>query len=169
MPFSMKQGKNLIIDWLKKHKNDFSNVVDFGCGAGWYGTTIRSINPSAHLTGIEIWQPYLEKYKLAGIYDQVIIDDARTLPFESIDLAIFGDVLEHMEKDEAKALFERIKAISKYIIVSIPAVEMPQGPVFGNKFESHLATWNWEELCDYFADFEIKEQFLQIGVFINKA
>lgn len=167
MPVSMKQGKNLITGWLTQHAAKISSVVDFGAGAGWYGKTIREIAPSANLIAVEIWEPYIKKYELEKIYNEVIVADALSVRFDFFDLAIFGDVLEHMTKEKARALIEQTREKATYIIVSIPHGSMPQGPVFGNEFESHVSTWEWEELCELFKDFEIKEKFLQIAVFIK--
>jgi len=168
MPVSLNQGKDLIEAWLTKHLGEYFSMADFGAGAGWYGKKVKEVAPFVHCTAVEAFEPYVEKYNLRKIYDQVIVGDIRDVVFEQQDLMIFGDVLEHLPKKYVRPLITNSLAISKFIIVSIPVGPMPQGPVFGNSYEEHLGTWSWAELCDVFKDFEIIERYKDIGVFINK-
>jgi hypothetical protein len=168
MPVSLNQGKDLIEAWLRAHVEQYFSVLDIGAGAGWYGKKIKEIAPSKHCIAVEAWQPYIEKYGLKKIYDDVFVHDVRRMISFPYDLTIFGDVLEHLPKKYVRPILENTLLTSKFVIVSIPVGPMPQGPVYGNPFEEHLGTWSWAELCDIFKNFEIIERYKDIAVFINK-
>ena len=102
MPFSSNSGKNYITSLNLQGKK----IVDIGAGSGTYRKLFPNLG--THWTAVEIWQPYVEKYGLADLYDQVICQDARELDYSSFDIAFVGDVLEHMTSDEAKELLHKI-------------------------------------------------------------
>ena len=56
------------------------------------------------------------------------------------DVAIFGDVLEHLPKDQIDyALYLSLKHF-KNILISVPLGKMEQGDVGGNIYEMHRST-----------------------------
>ena len=96
-----------------------------------------------HWTAVEAWEPYVDEFGLRDLYDEVIVTDARRLnwPIFQVDLVIAGDVLEHMPRDDAKALLKRIRQGAANLIVSIPVLHLPQGAVNGNPYEQHVDHW----------------------------
>jgi 2-polyprenyl-3-methyl-5-hydroxy-6-metoxy-1,4-benzoquinol methylase len=64
------------------------------------------------------------------------------------DVILMVDVLEHFPKEEGMEIVTKLKVMSSDILVSIPIVVSPQGAAFGNKLETHHATWTQEELKD---------------------
>ena len=100
MPYSSYNGKQVINHFIKQHP-EIKSAVDFGAGAGWYGKKIRTIHPGMRLTAIEGYAPNIEKFELRKIYDEVIEGNFEHLAWPEADLAIFGDVLEHLEKETA--------------------------------------------------------------------
>jgi hypothetical protein len=51
-----------------------------------------------------------------------------------------------MTTDEAIALWEKSRSVaSKGVIASMPIVEWPQGPMYGNDHEAHVSTWTMEQ------------------------
>ncbi len=146
MPFSSENGKS-IIKWIVS-KVSHETMLDIGCGAGTYAKMF----PNKKMTGVEIYQPYIEKYDLRSLYWPLYVQDARTWkPTEHYDVAFLGDVLEHMEKDQAKALFNKIKKCADTVIISIPLGHYPQNEYDGNPHEKHV-TDNW-------TDEDVKETF----------
>lgn len=140
MPHSDGQGKDVALDWYRQIAP--RTVVDIGAGAGTYAD-LMSRPIQAHWTAIEAWEPYVDQFALTALYDEVIVSDARRLPWTTYraDLVIAGDVLEHMVRDDAKALLRRIRQGATNLIVSIPVLHLPQGDVNGNPYERHVDHW----------------------------
>ena len=75
-------------------------VIDVGAGSGTYCRLLRPYVPASY-AAIEIYQKNITQYKLRDLYDDVWLDDVRNFKSLEADLIIFGDVLEHMTKEEA--------------------------------------------------------------------
>ena len=147
MPFSSDSGKAHIQKLLEKINP--KTVLDVGAGCGTYADKFKK--PKQIWTAIEIWPANVTKYKLAEKYDRVITMDVRTAVIESHDVVIFGDVLEHMPKEDAKELLARARAVCKNVIVSIPLGHYPQDEYDGNPHEKHITNnWTLEDLIATF-------------------
>ncbi|MPZ27540.1 MAG: methyltransferase domain-containing protein [Micromonosporaceae bacterium] len=142
MPHSDAQGKDVALGWYQQIQP--TTVVDVGAGCGTYAKLMRQPGDTARWTAVEAWQPYLPEFELRGLYDQVVVADARHLNWSDYqaDLVIAGDVLEHMGRDDAKALLRRIKHAAANLIVSIPVLHLPQGAANGNPYERHVDHWS---------------------------
>jgi SAM-dependent methyltransferase len=114
-------------------------VLDVGAGEGTYLSLAH--RRGQHWTAVESWEPYVAKYELEKRYDRVIRGDVRSIEWPDVDLVIFGDVLEHMTHADALAVWNEARKHSRYILLSIPIVPYPQGPVGGNPYEEHRSTW----------------------------
>lgn len=90
------------------------------------------------------------KYKLNERYSSVVGCDARTLDWKTLgryDVALAGDVLEHMTNEEAVTLVDGILTFCNTLIISIPVIHYPQGPYEGNPYEEHVKDdWTHEEM-----------------------
>jgi hypothetical protein len=161
MPGSLNLGKLFVRDWFRRQQ-DIKSIIDFGAGLGTYR---RLLGPGYHWTAVEIFQPYVTEYELERLYDEVILGDLRTLDWPEADCLIFGDVLEHLTKQDVSAVIERTKAY-KHMIVSLPIGPWPQGAVDGNEAERHLSTWEFEE-CRQLLACPINILHGEIGVFIR--
>lgn len=161
MPYSSEEGKAwaALFGWPLVR-----TVLDVGPGAGAWRDVLGPLLPGAHWTALEIWEPYVERFRLAERYDAVEVADARawTAP-APYDLAIFGDVIEHMTKTEAVALVECLPW--RLALVSLPIVEYPQGPSEGNPYEAHIATWSHQEMLETFPVVDCYAG-AQIGVYV---
>ena len=146
MPYSSINGKDCIKKWIADHK-DISSMVDFGAGSGTYGKLFRQINPAVKRFAIEAYEPYIERFKLYDIYNEVIVGTIEGVKWPEADVAIFGDILEHLEKKQALEILRVADHRYKKIIVSIPIGECLQGPVGGNELEKHVSTWSFNELA----------------------
>ena len=117
-------------------------IIDVGAGAGTYCRLLRPYVP-ANYAAIEIYQKNVDQYKLRDLYDDVWIDDVRNFKSLQADLIIFGDVLEHMTREEAIRVWDVASKGCKYAILSIPIIHYPQGVVDGNHHETHIVDdWN---------------------------
>ena len=139
MPFSSTSGKKYIKDIVSRVPHQ--KMLDIGCGFGTYAKMF----PDANWTGVEIWEPYVEKYGLTDLYNNLYVEDARLWsPVAQYDVAFAGDILEHMAQDEASKLFCQLRANADTVVVSIPIGSYPQGEFEGNPYEAHV-TDNWTE------------------------
>lgn len=137
-----------------------SKVLDVGVGFGRWGILIREfceewfgrVHPrdwTIRVEGIEAYVPNLAPYHHA-FYDHIHVGDARVvlprvLP-QGWDVTIFGDVLEHFTKPEAKKLLEQALQHSTYVLVNIPlGSSWPQGEKYDNPYERHLSEWEPED------------------------
>jgi len=137
MPTSIQEGKQFIRDFVATVKSD--RKLDIGCGEGTYAKMF----PGGHWTGVEIFGPYVLDFGLDKIYDELIVQDARTVDFEGeYDLAFAGDVLEHMTGAEASELVLKLRRVANWTIISIPLGHHPQGMVHGNVNETHVEDWD---------------------------
>jgi hypothetical protein len=157
MPSSSKEGKSVIAEWLSEFSSEISTVVDLGVGNGTYYRLFNrknSVLSHAKWIGVEAWEPYIELYDLKSTYDHIEQQDIRLVDYQKfgpIDLVFAGDVLEHMTKDEAVSLIEKLSMNSKRVIISIPIVHYPQDEVDGNPFECHIKDdWSHQEMLDTF-------------------
>lgn len=149
MPTSDAEGKDWSLARFKKHLPN--TVCDIGPGEGTYARLFRPMHHGVWWTAIEIHKPYLAKYKLKNTktrtdgYDEIHVEDARESEDHLFhrDLVICGDVLEHMPREDAVALLQRIEAAGAWnILVSLPIVESVQGEVDGNPHEEHVHQWD---------------------------
>lgn len=141
MPYSSDSGKQHIKNILSRVKKD--TVLDIGAGSGTYAKLL----PDSLVTGIEIFEPYVEEFKLPELYKKLIVGDAREIDYSALgrfDVAIAGDVLEHMTVEEAKTLVEKLRSIADTVIVSIPIGFYPQGEYNGNPHEAHVVD-DWSD------------------------
>lgn len=149
MPTSAWDGRQ----WVTARMADstVSTVVDVGPGEGTYSTLGRHLIWWADWVGVEIFEPYVDRFLLGQKYDHIMVRDIRTIPAESFGtdyLILFGDVLEHMPRQDAVDLIEHHRRFAHEIYVSVPIVESVQGPCYGNDHETHLHQWTFEEMSD---------------------
>jgi len=119
-------------------------VVDFGAGKGKYGRMIRNLfKNKVNITAVEIYPPSIRFIKQQKIYDNVNKSDLINWLNKNddyYDLAIFGDVLEHLTNREIyHALDLSLKRFNN-ILIQCPEGIYHQGMVGGNKSEIHRTT-----------------------------
>lgn len=156
MPTSSNSGKSWVTNQVNFLKNriQINNVLDIGAGAGTYYNMYKSLIPNSIWTGVEVWNEYITEYDLRSKYDNLIQNDCRKINYDELghfDVAFAGDILEHMNKEEAIQLADKLLNISSCLLISIPIVHMPQGPHAGNPYEIHVK--------DDWSDTEVKETF----------
>lgn len=147
MPYSSDEGKGAALAWYEEIRP--RTVIDVGAGSGTYATAVRAHSAwKGRWTAVEAWEPYVDRFGLSGLYDGVVVADARrlTAPFYRADLVIAGDVLEHMPRAGAVRLLDMIRAHAANVIVSVPVLHLDQGAVYGNAYETHVDHWTADEM-----------------------
>jgi len=128
------------------------SILDVGSGFGKWGFLFREylegwqgrVLPRAWqktIDAVEIYAPYAELPWYQAIYNHVYVAPVQRVPVEEYDLVMFGDVIEHIPKEEGRGLLARCKNW----IVTTPGYNAPQGQVGGNKHEAHVSRWYVEE------------------------
>src|SRR5882672_8196386 len=128
-------------------------VLDIGCGFGKYGVLIREYLDvwyerldrdqwRVKLVGIEGWSSYrnpIHDY----VYSEVHMGDAREIvpTLGNFDLVLIADVIEHVEKDDARTLIDECFKRSPVVVISTPAEFATQGDILGNPLEVHRSCW----------------------------
>jgi len=138
------------------------SVLDVGLGFGKWGFLIRDTfdvmmgqnfkkaDWKIHITGIEPFSKCITPIQ-KEVYNKILKKDV----FEVIDklgkydLIMFGDVIEHFEKDKAYKLLDKLLQHSDNIIISTPLGFMPQGAWAGNEREIHRSGWVPEDFKKY--------------------
>lgn len=155
MPTSALECAPKILNLIWEVRHHVRSIVDVGAGYGKYGGLIREyVFPESnrvHLTALEVHDGYVTKERYCQ-YDDVLIIDARSesIDWQAWDLVLMVDVIEHLEKDEALELLDRIPG---YVIVGTPVefFQNPSGLPDSEKHRSHwkredFAGWSWTEL-----------------------
>jgi hypothetical protein len=114
--------------------------------------------PEFKIIGIEAYYPYIKQFSLNLSYDKIIVADARyvnwgklSLMTMGFDVALCGDVLEHMSVEESMEVFRGAQSCSENLIMSIPIVPFPQGDIGGNPFETHVVEdWTFDKVVHTF-------------------
>jgi len=172
MPSSNKEGKGSIIGWIHERQHDIKRVLDLGPGIGTYSKFLRGKHrylAHSHWIGIEVWKPYITKYNLNVMYHEIYNEDIRTFDYKKlkwVDCTFAGDVLEHITKEEAIDVINKVFEISKIIIISIPIIYMPQEESENNPYEVHVKPdWTHTEVLDTFPYIQKYEVGKKIGVY----
>ena len=140
MPFSSESGK-ASIKWVMSKIPAPNTALDIGCGSGTYAKMF----PKLEWTGVEIWEPYVEKYDLKSLYKNLFVVNAKGWDSDDhFDVCFLGDILEHMTAEEAQQMLRKCRRLSDTVIISIPIGHYPQGAFEGNPHEAHV-TDNWTD------------------------
>lgn len=166
MPYSTPEGRPWMLQRLAQVNPD--SMLDIGCGSGTYSHLIHNHYPHAALIGIEVWEPYVQRFNLNDLYDELIVGDVREVdPLPNADVVILGDVLEHMTTDDAVKVWDRARmAARKAVYLSIPIVHYPQGECEGNPHEAHVVDdYTHQRILDTFPGITAQWTGREIGVY----
>ncbi len=195
MPHSKKAGKATIVEWVEQLKVQgkltHKAALDIGVGEGAYlnclkhkyqagGDKYQTLKQNWEIdagplsehrwTGVEVWEPYIDKFDLRSKYDTILNEDVRKLDYNKLgpfDVAVAGDVLEHMAKEDAVQVVEQILRISTYLFISIPIIHYPQQPVHGNPYEAHIKDdWSHGEMMETFPQIIEHKVGRRVGVYM---
>ena len=111
----------LILDYVGSGKR----VLEFGCSTGYMSRFF--VKRGCQVTGIE-WDP-LAAAEARGVCEEVVVADLDTrplldiLPGKPFDVAVFGDVLEHL-RDPWRVLDETRSFLGpgSFVVISLPNV-----------------------------------------------
>ena len=119
MPYSSVEGKDWTVEKLLQITTQNMNILDVGVGSGTYSDLLRS-QMGGYWEGVEVFPRYIEQFKLNDKYDFIHIMDIRNFDWKikDYDVIFFGDILEHLCKEDAVSIVEKAVIHSKYVIIS---------------------------------------------------
>jgi SAM-dependent methyltransferase len=111
-----------------------SMLLDVGCGHGKWGYLLKKYAESPeqqpHVVGMDVFEPHVKSLRAEGIYNDVHVGDAVSLPFEdqSFDTIIACEVLEHLTAEQGPIFISELKRVArKCFIVSTPGFPCLRG------------------------------------------
>ena len=134
MATSYEYYKEDVKEYLINKYSSKCRVLDVGAGCGTYYDLLGDY--FENIDGVEVFKPNIERYRLKSKYREVFNEDIRNFRYEFYDIIIFGDVLEHLEVEEAKRVLKYAFKRSREVVVAVPYM-YEQGEVEGNIYEIH--------------------------------
>ena len=139
------------------------SILDAGCGFGLWGFLCRlylDVFPGrryrddwrVRIEAIEIFPKYIMPHQ-EFIYDEIHIGKIEEMVdgLGAFDLYIFGDVLEHLEKETGIRVLETAcRKANKGVLINIPLGEgWCRDAADENVYEAHLSAWELEDFVPY--------------------
>ena len=122
--------------WRKFRKRK-ANILDVGCGRhSPISEVIKTQKFDA--IGLDIFEPNVKEARTNSVYQDVVVGDARQLPFKDkeFDLVFLIEVLEHLDKEDGeKALAELERVCRETVSLTTPIVKCKHHDYYGNPFE----------------------------------
>ena len=118
-------------NYLKKYPYD-SLILDVGAGSGTYALLLGDY--FCNIDAVEVFKPNADAIQTN--YRRVFNEDIRDFKYDYYDVVIFGDVLEHLDVEEARDVLNYAIEHSKEVVVAVPYC-YEQGICYGNVYEIH--------------------------------
>ena len=124
-------GKPEICAWIRKWFPREASILDVGaCDGLWR----RLLPDYPNMDAVEAYAPHMAE--LAN-YRKAFLADIRGFEYAYYDLIIFGDIIEHLTPDEARAVLEYARPRCRDLIIAVP-YQYEQGAIYGNPYEVHI-------------------------------
>lgn len=108
-----------VLTMLFPKKNTY--VTDVGCGIGKWGLLLRMQFPyhELYILGVDISKKNLLIAKKTQAYDDLIIADARQLPFRDsiLDYAMACEIIEHVDKGSGIKIISELERVTNIKIL----------------------------------------------------
>lgn len=134
MATSYKEYKEDIKKYLESKYSKNATVLDVGAGDGTYWKYLGDYFENMY--AVEIFKPNIENYELESKYKEVYNTDIQDFKYDYYDIIIFGDVIEHLDIEEADKVLKYALNRCKEMIVAVPYM-YEQGIAEGNVYEIH--------------------------------
>lgn len=129
---------------------DVKTILDLGCGRGEFGDVFNQ-NGQFDITGVDIFQPYIDECLKKGRYIRVIKSDLEKINFkdQSFDAVICLQTIEHLPKKKGEKLIKKLERIAKkMVIISVPVGDCEQESYDQNSHQAHLSSWQPAEFVN---------------------
>lgn len=109
------------------------NILDIGCGDGFYGKLAKYLFPNVYIVGIDANPKWVNECNSLFCYNEVIQGDiVTTIDSLNGEAVIAGDVLEHLKEKDMQYVLDKLVKNFKWIIINSPLGFQPQ---------THQDTW----------------------------
>lgn len=132
--------------WMAESAKPHRTVLDIGPGHGKAAVLLREYlnEPPTRIDACEAWPDYVDQFDLRRLYHAVIEQDATLLTADVLagyDLVLMVDVIEHMQKDAALELLDRIPG---WVVICTPVAFFHNGPNLPPT-EEHVSHWTQDD------------------------
>lgn len=148
--------------WMKEQTIGSNTVVEFG---SMFFEQLSYVS-APNKIGIEIWKPYIDK---ARYHDcKKIHSDFRNfeslLSPEEMDCAMFIDTLEHLNREDAFDLMQKVQSKFNKILLFIPEgvhdLDFDAYNLGAEEWQTHKSTWYKEDVEQLgFSDIKVISNF----------
>lgn len=126
--------KKEIKQWIFDNFNSNATILDVGIGCGTYYDLL--CDKFKNIDGVEAFKPNIDQHN--GMrYRHIFNYDIKDFLYDYYDLIIFGDILEHLNVNDAQYVLNYAYDRCKNLIVALPYM-YKQDAIYGNKYEEHL-------------------------------
>lgn len=138
---------NSVIDLIPDNLDGWE-ILDLGCGYGFWGLYLRMKKRGDFIiTGIERFTRYVAIHNEMNIYTETYLLDVRDMSnfyyFRKYDLIICGELVEHLTKEEADVLLDKLDSMfNKMLIVTTPLGFMKTVGYDNNKYQIHKSGYD---------------------------
>ena len=136
MPYSTSCLKNEIFEYVRqKFPSSDTSILDVGPGSGVYFDILSTYYKD--IDCCEIWEPYIQRFKLNEKYRNVYLSDISNFDFDYYELIVMGDILEHLDIESALKTVNKLYSKCNELLVVVP-FNCEQGIAQENPYEIHL-------------------------------
>lgn len=129
-----------------------STILDLGCGDGSL-MELLSKGRIWQITGVDIYQRYIESARKRKIYHKLIRGDLLKMISKNnlkskYDVVFFSQVIEHVTRNQGEKILDEIEKIAKKrIVVGTPRgfMEQPHEFLDDNPYQIHKSGWSIED------------------------
>ena len=93
-------------------------MLDIGAGDGKWARVLGS--HVRHIDAVEIFEPYIERYNLKELYQNVYLQNFLEFEFDHYDLVVMGDVFEHVTQEEAFNWLTKVRDKVLDLVIIVP-------------------------------------------------
>ncbi len=139
--------------WLLRNSiGDAKTILDLGCGEGSL-MQLLSKGQNWQITGIDIYQKYIETARKSKIYTKIIRGDLlKTIKKFNLkskyDVVFFSQAIEHVTRSDGEKILGEIEKLAKKRIVVGTArgfMEQPHEFLDDNPYQVHKSGWSIED------------------------
>lgn len=135
MAYSYSYFKEDIADYLKSKFDKRAKILDVGAGSGTYYNYLGDYFKS--MDAVEVFEPNIKEFDLENKYRKVFNVDIKDFEYGYYDIIIFGDILEHLNVEDAQKVLEYALDRCEELVVAVPYL-YEQGICHDNVYEIHL-------------------------------
>ena len=118
MATSYATYKKEITDYLKSNFDKNAKILDVGAGEGTYLPFLQDY--FTNIEAVEVFKPNIDNFNLEERYKKVYNINIIDFKYDFYDIIIFGDVIEHLEVNDAKKVLKYALNRCKEMIVAVP-------------------------------------------------